>query len=145
MRLENIFELLNIWTQYVEVIYMPEAELQMIDHLKNMEGRLPDESYARVLERDDASKRLKMLFKPDEPESGEKKDANENVNLAYESVNEGDTTDTTTGLDDDESLIASTKRLAPETAKTQSTLFKKSKKAVEEGIKSSDEEAEVEE
>ena len=30
-RLENIFELINLWNQYIEVIYMPEAEVNMID------------------------------------------------------------------------------------------------------------------
>ena len=65
-RLENIFELLNLWQQYVEIIYMPEAEVHMIDHLSKMEGRMPEESYSRTLARDDVQKRLKMLFKPDE-------------------------------------------------------------------------------
>ena len=73
-RLENIFELLNLWQQYVEIIYMPEAEVHMVDQLSKMEGRLPDESYSRMLERDDVSKRLKMLFKPDEQEAEAGKD-----------------------------------------------------------------------
>ena len=48
---------------------MPEAEVHMVDQLSKMEGRLPDESYSRMLERDDVSKRLKMLFTPDEQEA----------------------------------------------------------------------------
>jgi len=30
-RLEHIFELINLWNQYIEVIYMPEAEVHMVD------------------------------------------------------------------------------------------------------------------
>ncbi len=29
-RLEDLFQLLNIWSQYVEIIYMPESEINMI-------------------------------------------------------------------------------------------------------------------
>ncbi len=65
-RLENIFELLNLWNQYVDVIYMPEAEVHMIDQLSQMEGRDDDYSYVNTMERQDVNKRLKMLFKPDE-------------------------------------------------------------------------------
>ena len=52
-RLENIFELINLWNQYIQVIYMPEAEVNMIDQLKEMEGRPDDLSYVERAERDD--------------------------------------------------------------------------------------------
>ena len=52
-RLENIFELINLWNQYIEVIYMPEAEVNMIDQLAEMEGRPDDLSYVQRAERDD--------------------------------------------------------------------------------------------
>lgn len=32
-RLNNIFELINLWNQYIEIIYMPESEVHMIDKL----------------------------------------------------------------------------------------------------------------
>ena len=38
-RLENIFELINLWNQYIEVIYMPEGQVQLISQLSEMEGR----------------------------------------------------------------------------------------------------------
>ena len=85
---------------------MPEIEVQMIEHISKMEGRLPDDSYTRMLDNDGASKRLKMLFKPDEAA----KDQDEELDLAYETVNEGETTDTTSGVED-EALLASTKRM----------------------------------
>ena len=47
-----------------------------------------------------------MLFKPDE--AG--KDQDDELDLAYETVNEGETTDTTSGVED-EALLASTKRM----------------------------------
>jgi len=121
---------------------MPEVEVHMIDHLSKMEGRLPDDSYARMTENDDLSKRLKMLFKP---EDGEREDAhNDELEKAYETVNEGDTTDTTSGIDD-EAALASTKRMDNSSTATQVTTAASSdgpKKAVEEGIKSSDDEEE---
>lgn len=30
-RLEDIFQLFNLWTQYVEIIYMPESEISMLE------------------------------------------------------------------------------------------------------------------
>ena len=78
---------------------MPEAEVHMVDQLAGMEGRVDDLSYVQKLERDDVSKRLKMLFKPDEDVETPAFDPNEALNDAYETVNEGDTTDTTSGID----------------------------------------------
>lgn len=52
-RLENIFELINLWNQYIEVIYMPEGEVNMVDQLAEMEGRPDDLSYVQRVERDD--------------------------------------------------------------------------------------------
>ena len=138
-RLENIFELLNLWQQYVEVIYMPEAEVNLIEHLGKMEGRMPEDSYSRMLENDDVSKRLKMLFKP---EDGGKVDNQDELDRAYETVNEGETTDTTSGVDD-EALVASTRRMDTGAAQQASAAVDAPAKAVEEGIKSSDEEEEV--
>ena len=33
---------------------MPEIEVQMIEHISKMEGRLPDDSYTRMLDDDGA-------------------------------------------------------------------------------------------
>ena len=52
-RLENIFELINLWNQYIEVIYMPEGEVNMVDQLAEMEGRPDDLSYVQRVERDE--------------------------------------------------------------------------------------------
>lgn len=139
-RLENIFELLNLWNQYVEVIYMPEAEVHMIDQLSQMEGRDEDYSYAQTMERDDVTKRLKMLFKPEDEDSqgNDDFDAAEALNEAYETVNEGETTDTTSGIDED-GLIERTKPKSAQSMEADAKA-KASKKDVEEGIKSSDDE-----
>jgi len=51
------------------------------------------------------SKRLKMLFKPDEDIETATFDANEALNEEYETVNEGDTTDTTSGMDTEGLLV----------------------------------------
>jgi len=81
---------------------MPEGEVHMIDELNSMEGRTEDQSYASRVENDDVAKRLKMLFKPEDADSKDSDfDAAEAVKEAYETVNEGETTDTTSGIDDD--------------------------------------------
>ena len=105
-RLENIFELLNLWNQYVEVIYMPEGEVHMIDQLHEMEGRPEEQSYTARSEADDIQKRLKMLFKPDgSPKTDKEFEADEVMQEAYETVNEGETTDTTSAIDEDGLLM----------------------------------------
>lgn len=142
-RLENIFELLSLWNQYVEVVYMPEGEVHMVDQLSSMEGRLDDLSYVQLMEKDETAKRMKMLFKPDDAEGAADQgefDAAEALNEAYETVNEGDTTDTTSGLDGDALLSrndpdAETKKRQVSNVKSTKT---KTAPAVEEGIKSSD-------
>ena len=77
-----------------------------------------------------------MLFKPDSKDEADF-DADQAVKEAYETVNEGDTTDTTSGLDGEslEVRALGTTRKSMEAKSEQ-----KSSKAVEEGIKSSDEE-----
>lgn len=119
---------------------MPEAEVHMIDQLSQMEGRDEDYSYAQTMERDDVTKRLKMLFKPEDEDSqgNDDFDAAEALNEAYETVNEGETTDTTSGIDED-GLIERTKPKSAQ-SKEADAKAKASKKDVEEGIKSSDDE-----
>jgi len=60
------------------------------------------------MERSGVDKRLKMLFKPDEDAAGQDFDAAEALKEAYMTVNEDETTDTTSGLED-ESLLTRSK------------------------------------
>lgn len=52
-RLNNIFELINLWNQYIEIIYMPESEVHMIDKLSQQEGRTEELSHASRQEKVD--------------------------------------------------------------------------------------------
>ena len=115
-----------------------------------MEGRQDDLSYVQLMEKDDTAKRMKMLFKPDEAEGAAEEggyDATEALNDAYETVNEGETTDTTSGLDDD-ALFSRSEDPNTATTKREVATEKAAKvkvaPVVEEGIKSSDDEEEVE-
>lgn len=44
-RLEDMFQLLSLWTQYVEVIYMPESEIHILNAIERMEARPEETSY----------------------------------------------------------------------------------------------------
>lgn len=39
-----MFQLLNLWTEYVEIIYMPESDIHTMELLQKTEGRLDEES-----------------------------------------------------------------------------------------------------
>ena len=141
-----MFELLNLWSQYVEVVYMPEGQVHIMDQVAQMEGRMDDLSYVKLMERDNQEKRLKMLFKDDDDEDGEGDkeadfDEDQAMKEAYETVNEGETTDTTSGLDG-ESLEARAIGLTTKQTESQqpASTSNSGSKVVEEGIKSSDEE-----
>lgn len=114
---------------------MPESEVHMIDSLSKMEGRVDDLSYVQQMERNDVDKRLRMLFKPGEDQSGKDFDAAEALKEAYMTVNEDETTDTTSGIED-ESLLT---RKEGEKKKPVEAA-EKPKRTVEAGIKSSDDE-----
>lgn len=34
-RIEDMFKLLNLWQQYVEIIYAPENEINILQHMKD--------------------------------------------------------------------------------------------------------------
>mmetsp|Transcript_31294 Transcript_31294/g.41410 ORF Transcript_31294/g.41410 Transcript_31294/m.41410 type:complete len:131 (-) Transcript_31294:895-1287(-) len=119
---------------------MPEAEVHMLEQISQMEGRLPEESYGRMMKSEDVSKRLKMLFKPEDHKPAESVQSEDALDQDYQTVNEDETTDTTSGVED-EALLAGTRRVAPE-AISEIEKAASMKKAVEEGIKSSDEEEE---
>ena len=42
-RLEDMFQLLSLWTQYVEVIYMPESEIHILSALDKLNAS-PEEA-----------------------------------------------------------------------------------------------------
>jgi len=97
-RLEDLFQLLSLWTQYVDIIYMPEIDINMLDTI-NKTGARPDEASMNFQnEEKDLSYKMKVLFGKEEdnakqPAKGvlNKEDEEE----AYETVNEGMTSDTT--------------------------------------------------
>ena len=111
---------------------MPDAELQMVETMEQMAHNPEDISLAARQKKDDQEKRLKMLFGPEAKEKFEKESKgidDDTLTKDYETVNEGDTTDTTEAFDN-ESLLARTDKQVKEEKK-------QAKKAVEEGIKSS--------
>ena len=138
-RLEDVFQLLNLWSQYVEVIYMPEYETNMLEAMSQLDVRPEEVAYGAKLESADMEKRLTMLFGDKSQEGavgGEAEDQDKRaVNEEYETVNEGMTTDTTSGSDHESAILAQAKKEAePKGASSQPV------KRVEEGIQSSDEE-----
>ena len=44
-RLEDLFQLLSLWTQYVEIIYMPESEVHVLSAIEKLEARPEDTAY----------------------------------------------------------------------------------------------------
>jgi hypothetical protein len=95
-RLEDMFQLLSLWTQYVEVIYMPESEIHVLSAIQNMEARPEDAAYGLRTQEAEIKNRINTLFSHKEEDeriggADEEKPADEE----YETVNEGMTTDTT--------------------------------------------------
>jgi hypothetical protein len=73
-RLEDMFQLLNVWQQYVDIIYAPETEINMLKILKdngqyNTEGDIDDQSFASKMENENIEQRLATLFAKDEKET----------------------------------------------------------------------------
>jgi len=93
-RLEDLFQLLSLWTQYVEVVYMPEAELNVMHAVQALDARPEDTSLRAREEERDLAKRMKTLFGKDY--SGlDEEPREEAAEEAYETVLEGQTSDTT--------------------------------------------------
>ena len=69
-RLEDMFSLLNLWQQYVDIIYAPETEIDMIKTLKDNgiyssgadQTTLDEISFAQKMENENIEKRLETLF-----------------------------------------------------------------------------------
>lgn len=74
-RLENMFELLNSWQQYVDVIYMSEAEATLMATIQSSDVRPDELSYKNRKEQQEISERLNTLFGRDSEVSPESKAA----------------------------------------------------------------------
>lgn len=61
-RLEDMFQLLSLWTQYVEVIYMPESEIHVISAVEKMDARPEDTAYGFRNQENDIKNRINTLF-----------------------------------------------------------------------------------
>ena len=61
-RLEDIFELLNLWNQYVDVVYMSEAETNMLEAISQMDARPQSLTLKSRGEQKELENRLNMLF-----------------------------------------------------------------------------------
>lgn len=101
-----MFQLLNIWQQYIDVIYAPESEIEMLKNLKDagqlsQEGAsIDDITFANKMENENIEERMQILFAKDEAElSDEKQKIDDNLQDPYLSVNEGLTTDTSITTD----------------------------------------------
>ncbi|CDW75094.1 UNKNOWN [Stylonychia lemnae] len=145
-RLEDLFNLVSLWSQYVDIIYMPDAEIDIIDAVNKTEARPEDDSFASKAEAKDVKNRMDILFGRDTEGKRSKKSVIANGEEdPYETVNEGVTTDTTeateknfkrtTAFDDDDNLAAKRDLMQDEESTPQGK-----KGEVEEGILSSDEE-----
>ncbi len=133
-RLEDMFQLLSLWTQYIEVIYMPESEIHVISAIEKMEARPEDTAYGVKAQESDVKHRIHTLFS-DEKREGDEDDLEEQMKEDYETVNEGMTTDTT------EAPQAAVRRGEFAEATADSAKGAEAESGVqEEGILSSDEE-----
>ena len=130
-RLEDMFQLLSLWTQYVEVIYMPESEIHVLSAIERMEARPEDTAYGFRAQENDIRSRINTLFAQDKPEQVAE-EAQEHEE--YETVNEGMTTDTT-------EASAAVRRGESEASETAPS--EKAPAIEEEGILSSDDEEKV--
>jgi len=130
-KLENIFELINAWQQYIDVIYMTEIDVKLLDAVQD------DASFAvnrmghqKRVEEQNVKEKLNLLFGKDRAI-----DEKESSQAAYETVQEGETTDTTTtawedfGTDNEAQKVENKARHAVKEAK-----------ASVDGIQSSDDE-----
>jgi hypothetical protein len=57
-----MFQLLSLWTQYVEIIYMAESEIQVLSHVEKMDARPEDAAYGIRSQEQDIKKRINTLF-----------------------------------------------------------------------------------
>lgn len=96
-RLEDVFELVSLWSAYVDIIYMPEADIHIIDAV-NKTGARPDElSFQNQNEERDLNYKMKVLFGKDDDVSKPAKSVARKAEdeEGFETVREGNTSDTT--------------------------------------------------
>lgn len=135
-----MFQLLSLWTQYVEIIYMPESEIHVLSAVEKMDARPEDAAYGVRTQEQDIKNRINTLFSKMEEEEGAEEQKAAEKDEDYETVNEGMTTDTTEAS----SHAARRGSVESEAAEASSGATQgaasQDKEEVQEGILSSDEE-----
>lgn len=118
-----MFQLVSLWSQYVEIIYMPESEVHVMAAIEKIDARPEDMSYDFRTQDQETKSRISTLFAKDDTQAAVQRKEED-----YETVNEGMTTDTT------EAPVRET-RQGVEEAASETAAAKE-----QEGIQSSDEE-----
>lgn len=95
-RLDNIYSLLELWNEYVKVIYMPESEITLMEILNRMKETPESQAYGNRVKDADTANKLNMLFGTDK---GVQED--EAAAAEYETVNEAETSDSSSGIDEE--------------------------------------------
>lgn len=103
-RVEDMFQLLNLWQRYVDIIYAPEGEIDVLIQLKEEGGEfsspshaggLADSHFGRKVSEEATDERLKTLFaKTQHDLDNMAAQAEERNDEPYRTVDEGATTDT---------------------------------------------------
>lgn len=141
-RIEDMFQLLNLWQQYVLVIYAPEAELAMLCKGANdpdQEFDPVEMTFSSKVEKETIEERLATLF-ANEKDSSQAAEYKEEEGDAYMSVNEGETTDTSATTEVEE-MKEERKPDVMSALKQEIHPEEKIEEMENEGIQSSDEEA----
>lgn len=107
-RLEDMFKLLHLWQQYVDVIYAPENEINILQFMKES-GRLGafdnEGRFTSKVKNEEIEKKLADLFAKDLDDLNEQVDTvKDAIDELYMTANEDQTTDTaiTTDAGDNE-------------------------------------------
>lgn len=101
-----MFELLNSWQKYVDVIYMSEAEATLMATLQSSDVRPDELSYKNRKEQQEISERLNTLFgkeseiAPESKAAAAKIKGDQDQDQNYETVEEGITSDTASENED---------------------------------------------
>ena len=95
-KLDSMYELLILWRKYTEVIYLPEGQLNFMNLLEKLDLKPDEVAYKNRMRESDVANRLNMLFG-----EGSKIDETDAAEADYETVNEGSTSDTSSGIDEE--------------------------------------------
>lgn len=129
-----MFQLLNLWQGYIDVIYAPESAItaqQIAQDKGGVDGVMADDlSFAAKMENENVESRLATLFAQEVPQDD---DDESNIDHPYMTVNEGLTTDTsmTTDMENAEADSTATGKVASDSSDQEEAA----------GIVSSDDEA----